>query len=242
MTNIVHENVWATVVSIECEKSDISYQPQIDFLHQVDEIFSTYIPSSEVSKLRSNQIQIEDCHPMLNQVWHLCLRARELTDGAFDPWAVPGGFDPSGYVKGWAADQICNQLQAAGAKHIQVNAGGDISLRGGSDAQTTWQIGVAHPEKPDQISKIFQITDGAIATSGTAERGNHIIDPQTKTIAVGARSATVVGADAGLADALATALVVAGRDGASWFSKKELENYSCWVVDRHQDLTWEIIR
>jgi thiamine biosynthesis lipoprotein len=242
MTNIVHENVWATVVSIECEKSDISYQPQIDFLHQVDEIFSTYIPSSEVSKLRSNQIQIEDCHSLLNEVWHLCLRARELTDGAFDPWAVPGGFDPSGYVKGWAADQICNQLQAAGAKHIQVNAGGDISLRGGSDVQTTWQIGVAHPEKADQISKIFQITDGAIATSGTAERGNHIIDPQTKTIAVGARSATVVGSDAGLADALATALVVAGRDGANWFSKKELENYSCWVVDRHQDLTWEIIR
>ena len=242
MTNIVHENVWATVVSIECEKEDISYQPQIDFLHQVDEIFSTYITTSEVSKLRNNQIQIEDCHPMLNQVWHLCLRARELTDGAFDPWAVPGGFDPSGYVKGWAADQICNQLQAAGAKYIQVNAGGDISLRGGSGNQATWQIGVAHPEKSGQISKIFQITDGAIATSGTAERGNHIIDPQTKTIAVGARSATVVGKDAGLADALATALVVAGRDGASWFSKKDLENYSCWVVDRHQDLTWEIIR
>ena len=242
MSKIVHEHVWATVVSIECEKSDISYQPQIDFLHLVDEIFSTYIPTSEVSKLRSNQIQIEDCHPLLNEVWHLCLRARELTDGAFDPWAVPGGFDPSGYVKGWAADQICNQLQAVGAKHIQVNAGGDISLRGGSTNQTPWQIGVAHPEKADQISKIFQITDGAIATSGTAERGNHIIDPQTKTIAVGARSATVVGTDAGLADALATALVVAGRDGANWFSKKELENYSCWVIDRHQDLTWEIIR
>jgi thiamine biosynthesis lipoprotein len=242
MTKIVHEHVWATVVSIECENSDISYQSQIDFLHQVDEIFSTYIPTSEVSKLRSNQIQIQDCHPLLNEVWHLCLRARELTDGAFDPWAVPGGFDPSGYVKGWAAVQICNQLQAAGAKHIQVNAGGDISLRGGSTNQTPWQIGVAHPEKADQISKIFQITDGAIATSGTAERGNHIIDPQTKTIAVGARSATVVGSDAGLADALATALVVAGRDGASWFSKKELEKYSCWVVDRHQDLTWEIIR
>jgi thiamine biosynthesis lipoprotein len=242
MTKIVHEHVWATVVSIECENSDISYQSQIDFLHQVDEIFSTYIPTSEVSKLRSNQIQIQDCHPLLNEVWHLCLRARELTDGAFDPWAVPGGFDPSGYVKGWAADQICNQLQAVGAKHIQVNAGGDISLRGGVTDQTPWQIGVAHPEKTDQISKIFQITDGAIATSGTAERGNHIIDPQTKTIAVGARSATVVGADAGLADALATALVVAGRDGANWFSKKELENYSCWVIDRHQDLTWEIIR
>ena len=242
MTNIAHENVWATVVSIECENSDISYLPQIAFLHQVDEIFSTYITNSEVSQLRKNEIQIENCHPMLNQVWHLCLRARDLTDGAFDPWAVAGGFDPSGYVKGWAADQICNQLQAAGAKHIQVNAGGDISLRGGSPNQTAWKIGVAHPEKRGQISKIFQINDGAIATSGTAERGNHIIDPYTKTIALGARSATVVGSDAGLADALATALIVSGRDGAKWFSKNELEKYSCWVVDRHQDLTWQIVR
>ena len=60
--------------------------------------------------------------------------------------------------------------------------------------------------------------------------------------AVGAKSATVIGPNGAYADALATALVVAGRDGASWFSKKELENYSCWVIDRHQDLTWEIIR
>ncbi|CAB4905935.1 unannotated protein [freshwater metagenome] len=242
MANIHHENVWGTVVSIESENLNLSYQPQIEFLHTIDQIFSTYIQSSQVSKLRTNQIQIQECDPMLVQIWQLSLIARELTDGAFDPWAVTGGFDPSGYVKGWAADQICNQLQSAGVKHIQVNAGGDISLRGGSSNQKPWQIGVAHPQLPDEISKVFQITDGAIATSGTAERGNHIIDPQSKTIAVGARSATVVGPDGGLADALATALIVTGRDGAKWFTKSELEKYSCWVVDRHKDTTWEIIK
>lgn len=242
MANIHHENVWGTVVSIESENLNLSYQPQIEFLHTIDQIFSTYIQSSQVSKLRTNQIQIQECDPMLVQIWQLSLIARELTDGAFDPWAVTGGFDPSGYVKGWAADQICNQLQSAGVKHIQVNAGGDISLRGGSSNQKPWQIGVAHPQLPDEISKVFQITDGAIATSGTAERGNHIIDPQSKTIAVGARSATVVGPDGGLADALATALIVTGRDGAKWFAKSELEKYSYWVVDRHKDTTWEIIK
>ena len=242
MANIQHENVWGTVVSIESENLNLSYQPQIEFLHTIDQIFSTYIQSSQVSKLRTNQIQIQECDPMLVQIWQLSLIARELTDGAFDPWAVTGGFDPSGYVKGWAADQICNQLQSAGVKHIQVNAGGDISLRGGSSNQKPWQIGVAHPQLPDEISKVFQITDGAIATSGTAERGNHIIDPQSKTNAVGARSATVVGPDGGLADALATALIVTGRDGAKWFTKSELEKYSCWVVDRHKDTTWEIIK
>ncbi len=242
MSNLHTEDVWNTIVTLECELESISYQPAIQFLHLVDQIFSTYLANSQVSKLRNNEIALGDTHPYLQKVWHSCLEIKELTDGAFDPWALNGGFDPSGYVKGWAADQIADQLMKLGAKHIQVNAGGDISVRGGKDANTAWKLGVAHPNQSDQISKIYEITNGAIATSGTAERGDHIIDPQSKTIAVGARSATVTGPDAGMADALATALIVSGRDGASWFSKDELAQYSCWVVDRHSDTAWEILR
>jgi len=242
MSNLHTEEVWNTIVTIECELESISYQPAIQFLHLVDQIFSTYISTSQVSKLRNNEIALGDTHPYLQKVWHSCLEIKELTDGAFDPWALPGGFDPSGYVKGWAADQISDQLIKLGAKHIQVNAGGDISVRGGKDANTAWKIGVAHPNQSDQVSKIYEITNGAIATSGTAERGDHIIDPLSKTIAVGARSATVTGPDAGIADALATALIVSGRDGASWFAKDALAEYSCWVVDRHSDTAWEILR
>ncbi len=242
MSNLHTEDVWNTIVTIECELESISYQPAIQFLHLIDQIFSTYISTSQVSKLRNNEIEVEDTHPHLQKVWHSCLDIKELTDGAFDPWALPGGFDPSGYVKGWAADQISDQLINLGAKHIQVNAGGDISFRGGKDANTAWEIGVAHPNQSDQVSKIYEITNGAIATSGTAERGDHIIDPFSKTIAVGARSATVTGPDAGMADALATALIVSGRDGASWFAKDALAEYSCWVVDRHSDTAWEILR
>lgn len=242
MSNLHTEDVWNTIVTLECELESISYQPAIQFLHLVDQIFSTYISNSQVSKLRKDEIALEETHPYLQKVWHSCLEIKGLTDGAFDPWAVAGGFDPSGYVKGWAADQIADQLLKLGAKHIQVNAGGDISVRGGKDASTAWKLGVAHPNQSDQISKIYEITNGAIATSGTAERGDHIIDPQSKTIAVGARSATVTGPDAGMADALATALIVSGRDGASWFSKVELAQYSCWVVDRHSDTAWEILR
>ena len=242
MSNHHTEDVWNTIVTLECELESISYQPAIEFLHLVDQIFSTYLANSQVSKLRNNEIALGDTHPYLQKVWHSCFEIKELTDGAFDPWALPGGFDPSGYVKGWAADQIADQLMKLGAKHIQVNAGGDISVRGGKDANTAWKLGVAHPNQSNQISKIYEITNGAIATSGTAERGDHIIDPQSKTIAGGARSATVTGPDAGMADALATALIVSGRDGASWFSKDELAQYSCWVVDRHSDTAWEILR
>ena len=242
MSNLHIEDVWNTVVTIECEVESVSYQPSIQFLHLTDQIFSTYKSDSQVSKLRRDEISLEETHPYFQQVWHKCLEIKELTQGTFDPWALSAGFDPSGYVKGWAADQIADQLMKLGAKHIQVNAGGDISVRGGKDANTAWKLGVAHPNQSNQISKIYEITNGAIATSGTAERGDHIIDPLSKTIAVGARSATVTGPDAGIADALATALVVSGRDGASWFSKDELRTYSCWVVDRHSDTVWEILR
>ncbi|MGI9171052.1 MAG: FAD:protein FMN transferase [Candidatus Nanopelagicus sp.] len=242
MIHLHAEDVWNTVVTIECETENISYESSIAFLHQVDELFSTYLPNSQVSKLRKSELEISRAHAYIQEVWQGCIQIKELTDGAFDPWAVSGGFDPSGYVKGWAAENISNQLISLGAKHIQVNAGGDISLRGGKDENTPWKIGVAHPDLANEISKIYQISNGAIATSGTAELGNHIVDPDTKTIAIGARSATVVGPDAGIADALATALIVAGRSGASWFSKTELLNYSAWVVDRDSDTTWEILR
>lgn len=242
MSNRHIEDIWNTVVTIECELERISYKDSIDFLHLVDQLFSTYLPDSQVSRLRRGEIEIKEADQPVQQVWQACLEIKEVSEGAFDPWAVPGGFDPSGYVKGWAADQVSEQLIKQGAKHIQVNAGGDISVRGGKDANTPWKLAVAHPCIKGEISKLYSITTGAIATSGSAERGDHIIDPHSKTVAVGARSATVIGPDAGISDALATALVVSGRDGASWFAKEALSEYSCWVVDRHTDTTWEILR
>ena len=242
MSNLHIEDVWNTVVTIECELESISYKDSIVFLHLVDQLFSTYLPDSQVSRLRRGEIEITEADQPVQQVWQACLEIKEVSEGAFDPWAVPGGFDPSGYVKGWAADLVSEQLIKQGAKHIQVNAGGDISVRGGKDANTPWKLAVAHPSIKGEISKLYSITTGAIATSGSAERGDHIIDPHSKTVAVGARSATVIGPDAGISDALATALVVSGRDGASWFAKEALSEYSCWVVDRHTDTTWEILR
>jgi thiamine biosynthesis lipoprotein len=82
--------------------------------------------------------------------------------------------------------------------------------------------------------------DGAIATSGTYERGAHITDPFTGVIAIGARSATVLGPDGGLTDAMATALMVTGDDGIKFFGQPELESYSAWCIDRNDDSAWGV--
>jgi thiamine biosynthesis lipoprotein len=208
------------------------------YFYFVDEVFSTYKPESEVSRLRAGKIKLEECHPDLQEVWALCEYAREVSDGYFDPWCVVGGFDPSGYVKGWAADKGIAILKKHGAENIQINCAGDLSLAGGLENGLPWNIGIRHPEEAHTVVKIFDIMDGAIATSGTYERGSHIRDPHTGLIALGARSATVYGPDGGLADALATAMVVAGRDGAYLLMKPELEAYNCWVIDRHGDVAW----
>ena len=239
-----HEiEVLGTVVFIDVT-SDIDIEPAIttvkQYVQKVDELFSTYKKNSIISQLRRGEIEIEYCPPEVIEVWDLCAFVKELTVGAFDPWAVAGGFDPSGLVKGWAADNCAEILLAAGADHIQVNAAGDLALRGGFTPEQPWSIGVVNPDNRLEILQTFEISHGAIATSGTYERGAHINDPHTGMIAIGAKSATVIGPNGAIADALATALMVAGRDGAIWFTTPELSEYSAWVIDRHEKVAWSI--
>ncbi len=103
-----------------------------------------------------------------------------------------------------------------------------------------WKIGVVNPDNRQEVVRIFEIYDGAIATSGTYERGAHIVDPFTGVIAIGAKSATVIGRDGGLTDALATALMVTGDEGANLFGQPELAEYSAWCIDRHDGGAWGV--
>jgi thiamine biosynthesis lipoprotein len=239
--------VWGTVLCVDAATDDgmdegalqVGIDRVREFALHVDDVFSTYKPDSVISKLRRREISIESVSDEVKDVWNRCAFAREITEGAFDPWAVEGGFDPSGLVKGWAADKCAEIMLESGAKHVQINAAGDLSLRGGQNV-VPWSIGVVNPENRQEIVQVFNILDGAIATSGTYERGAHILDPHTGLIAIGARSATVIGPDGALTDALATALMVEGRDGAMWFSHPDLAEYSAWVVDRHEDVAWSV--
>ena len=244
--------VWGTIVDVDIASNtvgadvlNVAMQTVQEFCRGVDEDFSTYIESSWVSRLRKGKVEIADCPASVQEVWQLCEQARYLSDDAFDPWAVAGGFDPAGLVKGWAADICADLFVAAGAQHVQVNAAGDLALRGGYfDAADgivkPWKIGVVNPDNKQEVLQIFEITDGAIATSGTYERGAHITDPYTGMIAIGAKSATIVGAQGWLCDALATAVMVAGQDAAKWFSQHELAGYQVWVIDRHENSAWSI--
>lgn len=243
--------VWGTILYIEaasttvdCAAIDAAIEDVKKFVVDVDNAFSTYKESSFVSRLRRREIEIGQCPQDVQEVWGACQNAKFLSDGAFDPWAVVGGFDPSGYVKGWAADRVAQILVEAGCPYVQVNAAGDLTLRGGnlldSGEVEPWKIGVSNPDNTQEVLRIFEIYDGAIATSGHYERGAHITDPLTGILAIGAKSATVMGPDGGLTDAMATALMVTGDDGAKFFGQPELAEYSAWCIERGDEGAWGV--
>ncbi|MEA2449752.1 MAG: FAD:protein transferase, partial [Thermoleophilaceae bacterium] len=147
------------------------------------------------------------------EVLDLCAGAKHASGGWFDPWAIPGGVDPTGLVKGWAARRAADCLRDAGAEAAMVNAAGDIVTFGEPEPGRPWRLGIRDPLAPDRIAWVIEVRDGAVATSAAYERGDHVTDPHTGAPARAALSATVTGPDLALADALATGLFAAGAAG-----------------------------
>jgi thiamine biosynthesis lipoprotein len=146
-----------------------------------------------------------------------CDELRAETGGYFDARSGSSGrLDPSGLVKGWSIDHAASLLDAAGVGNYAVNAGGDVRLRGGALPETCWRLGIQHPLERDRVAAVIESRDLAIATSGTYERGEHIVDPHTGRPPVGVLSITIVGPELGTADAYATTAFAMGARGAQW--------------------------
>lgn len=187
------------------------------WMREVDARFSTYRDDSEVNRVERGELRPADGSPHLRAVVDACARLWRETDGYFDVYAT-GRLDPSGYVKGWAAEVASARLVTAGSTNHFINAGGDVRVRGGPAPGRPWQIPLRHPWDPDGAFLVLAGTDLAVATSGTYARGFHVIDPRTGRPAQDLRSVTVTGPDLGLADAYATAAVAMGRPGLRWLA------------------------
>ncbi len=196
-------------------------------LDRADAVFSTWKPNSPMSLLRRNAMTLDKAPAEVAEVLELCALARDLSDGWFDPWKMPGGIDPTGLVKGWAVDQALGELRAAGVRAAIVSAGGDLATFGGPEPGLPWRIGVRDPRAIGKIACILE-SPGAVATSGCYERGSHVIDPKTGRTETRCESATVTGPELWLADALATGLLVAGEAGLAVI--EAVEGYGGCVI------------
>ncbi|MCX8527880.1 MAG: FAD:protein FMN transferase [Candidatus Nanopelagicales bacterium] len=221
-----HVRTWGTVIVIDIRAELLDHsvaqeacEAAAQELAQIDALFSTYREDSAVTAIRQGRMRPADAPALVRTVIDACTRLRERTDGAFDPWAVSGGFDPSGFVKGWGADRAADTLMSKGVENVSVNAAGDVTCRGEAEpGQGGWRIGVADPRDPMQIITSALVTNAHLATSGRYERGDHIVDPASGLHATEAASASVLCASGGDADALATALMVRGPAGLPWIA------------------------
>ena len=204
-------------------------------LQQADAVFSTWNPDSPVSRLRRGEITCSQAPEEVRDVLERCAAARELSDGWFDPWAMPGGIDPTGYVKGWAAQRALGAFRAGNISGAIVNAAGDVASFGGLGGGKPFKIGIADPLSPRRLAAVVYLT-GAIATSGTYERGDHLIDPHSGRPAARVASASVTGPDLGLADALATAVAVAGAPSLALI--ETLDGYEALVIEGDGTHRW----
>jgi FAD:protein FMN transferase len=185
-------------------------------LRAIDVTYSPLRPGSLVSLLRRGEIS-PDAYPPLADIVARCAAMRAATDGWFDAWAVPGGFDPGGMIKGWAVERVAARLRAAGIEDYAVVAGGDLTVRGNAPHGGPWRVAVHHPTAGHKPPTQLEMTQGAIGTSGVAGRRDHVVDPHTGEAADHLVAATVIGPDLAVADAYATALFAAGPTGLDWF-------------------------
>jgi thiamine biosynthesis lipoprotein len=204
-------------------------------LHRADAVFSTWKPNSPMSRLRRGEIEVGGAPPEMAEVLQRCELARAASGGWFDPWAMPGGVDPTGLVKGWATQKALDVLVGAGVSAIMVSAGGDIAVWGQPEPGGPWRIGIQDPWNRMAVVAVAEVS-GAIATSGTYERGDHVLDPHTGRPASPVASATVTGPELDLTDALATALLAGGDEVLGHLAA--LDGYESLMVRHDHTLTW----
>jgi thiamine biosynthesis lipoprotein len=193
-------------------------------LRDVDAVFSTYRGDSVISRLGRGEIGLEDCPPEVAEVLELGAVAERDSGGAFSI-RLPGAdgapvLDPSGVVKGWAVERAAAALNALPDTDFCLSAGGDMTCRTLDPGAAPWRIGVEDPADPQRIRAIVPVFTGAVATSGTAHRGSHLVDARTGRAPFGVASVTVVAASLTSADIDATAAYAQGPDAARWLETR----------------------
>ncbi len=149
------------------------------------------------------------------------------------------GISLDGIAKGYIVDQGVSTLRNHGFANVYVEAGGDLMVSGQKDNQSPWRIGLRSP-RPQSKNKpvIIEVSDKAVATSGdylqafTPDlKNHHIISPKSGFSPPELASCTITAPNVALADSLATAVMVLGReDGLELL--ESMDGCEGYVVDK----------
>ncbi len=200
-------------------------------IERLEQIFSTFRPDSTINRVNRGELHVLDAGPEVTEVLDACTWLEHVSNGAFTARRpeTPELLDPAGYAKGWITEKAAGRLRAAGLQHWYVGAGGDVIASGTPGPDRRWRVGVADPRTPGQYVATLEIDRGAVATSGTAERGEHLWDGRRGGRATALAALTVVGPELAWADAFATAAFAQGRPGVAWV--EQFDGYEAMAVD-----------
>lgn len=218
-----------TVNIADGDADDAAVEEVFDDFSILDRTFSPFLIESEVSRINRGELAPADAGQLVTQAIDLCRMYERATEGYFSAW-IGGRFDPSGLVKGWAVDRACSILDRYGYSDYFVDAGGDVQTRGRNTDGGAWRIGVRHPIERDKVACVVLASGLAVATSGTYEKGAHILDPHDGKPAEGLLSFTVAGPDILQADVYATAGFVMGVAGLEFVARSA--GYEAFAIDR----------
>ena len=226
---------------ITIEVADAAAPPDIfdrvfAYFTSVDQTFSTYKPSSEISRINRGEIAVAQASQEMRAIFALAEQTRQQTAGYFDI-ARDGVYDPSGVVKGWAIYQAAQIMRLAGCRNFYVDAGGDIPVVGKNSQGRPWCVGIRNPFNMHEIVKVLAVSNCGVATSGTYIRGQHIYNPKTDgPLVTDIVSLTVIGPNIYEADRFATAAFAMGEQGIRFIER--LEGFEGYIIDRHGQATF----
>ena len=186
----------------------------------IDERFSLYRPDSELSRIADGRASLTTSSDTMRASYARAVDWRALTGGLFSPHRPDGVLDLNGIVKAEAIEQAGLLLDATGCPAWSINVGGDILVSGG-----LWPTGVADPADPAALLCAMLLGEPrrALATSGSAQRGDHIWLGGSLSPAEFVQ-VSVAADDIVTADVLATAIVAGGRDALDDITDR-------WAVD-----------
>lgn len=172
--------------------------------------FSRYRPESELSAVANGTLPLRDASPALRRTRDAAVRWRVRTLGAFDPVGPDRSLDLNGIVKALAIQAVGVELTAAGHTDWCINAGGDVLTQGRRADGDPWQVGVVDPADRASVLATVGVAGSrrAVATSGYAERGDHVWRAGGQEFS----QVTVLADDIVTADVLATAILAGGGE------------------------------
>ncbi|MCK6579839.1 MAG: FAD:protein FMN transferase [Anaerolineae bacterium] len=219
-----------TVEIVDASADAGAFDAIYGYFNDVDQTFSPFKETSEVSRVNRGELALEDCCADMQIILELAEQTRLESHGYFDVWNQ-GRFNPSGIVKGWAIDEAASLLYARGFRSFYVDAGGDVQVYGRNARGQAWSVGICNPFDLSQIVKTATLDDRGIATSGSYMRGAHIYNPHSDADALDEIvSITVIGPDVLEADRFATAAFAMGRAGVYFI--ESLPGLEAYMIDR----------